>query len=68
LVIYFELLAGRTPFLSTRPTDVKKDNHWLVPVYLFRDVEAVRPGDRLTVSYDYRLGTGQSFCAVRKRS
>jgi len=68
LVIYFELLAGRTPFLSTRPADVKKDNHWLVPLYLFKDVDAVRSGDRLTVSYNYRLGTGQSFCAVRKGS
>jgi hypothetical protein len=54
LVILFELMAGRTPFLSTRPADVKKANHWLAPLYLFNDVETVR--------------SGQSFCAVRKQS
>lgn len=68
LVVYFELLAGRTPFLSTRPADVKKDNHWLTPLYLFEDVETVRSGDPITVSYEYRLGTGQSYCVVRKRT
>jgi SAM-dependent methyltransferase len=68
LVIFFELMAGRTPFLSTRPAAVRKDNHWLAPLYLFNDVQTVRSGDVLSVSYEYRLGTGQSFCAVHKQS
>jgi SAM-dependent methyltransferase len=66
LVVYFELMAGPTPFLSTRPTGVKKDNHWLSPLYLFDDALAVKRGDALAVSYEYRLGTAQSFCAVRR--
>ena len=68
LIVYFELMDGRTPFLSTRPIEVKKDNHWLSPLYLFKEVEAVKSGDPLTVSYRYRLGTGRSYCTVRKHT
>jgi SAM-dependent methyltransferase len=66
-VIYFELVAGATPFLSTDPANVKKDNHWLSPLYLFDRVESVEPGQRVTLSYRYQLGTGRSFCGVRIR-
>jgi SAM-dependent methyltransferase len=67
VVVYFELMAGREPFLSTRPATVKKDNHWLSPLYIFDEAETVRPGEPLTISYEYELGTGQSVCAVRRR-
>ena len=64
VVVFFELMAGQRPFLSTRPATVKKDNHWLSPLYIFDEAETVRPGEPLTVSYEYQLRTGQSFCAV----
>jgi hypothetical protein len=67
VVVSFELMAGRRPFLSTYPAAVKKDNHWLSPLYFFDEAETVRPGEPLTVSYEYELRTGQSFCAVGRR-
>jgi len=67
VVVYFELMAGRRPFLSTRPATVKKDNHWLSPLYIFADPETVQPGEPLTVSFEYELRTGESFCAVGRR-
>jgi SAM-dependent methyltransferase len=67
VVVYFELMAGQRPFLSTRPATVKKDNHWLSPLYIFDEAETVRPGEPLTVSFEYELRTGQSFCAVGRR-
>jgi len=65
-VVYFELLANGMPFLSTHPAEVKEDNHWLSPLYLFDHVEAVESGEAITVSYRYQLGRGQSYCVVHK--
>ena len=67
LVVYFELMAGRRSFLSTCPAAVKKSNHWLSPLYLFNDAETVKAGQPLTVTYEYEVGTGRSFCQVSRR-
>ena len=64
-VVYFELIDEGTPFLSTHPAEVKKDNHWLSPLYLFDRAEEVKSGDAIALSYQYQLGTGQSYCVVR---
>ena len=45
---------------------MKKDNHWLSPLYLFDHVEKVESGDAIAFSYRYQLGTGESYCVVRK--
>jgi hypothetical protein len=67
VVVFFELMAGQRPFPSTRPATVKKDHHRLSPLYIFDEAETVRPGEPLTVSYEYQLRTRQSFCAVGRR-
>jgi hypothetical protein len=65
LVMYFELQAGSTSFLSTHPTMVDDRNHWLSPVRVFTEPIALQSGDQFKVTYWYRPLLFMSGCTVR---
>ena len=67
LIVFFELMAGPSTFLSTHPALVDEDNHWLSPLYVFIDPLSLRAGDQFEVIYQYRFASGISRCKVRQR-
>ena len=65
IIIYFELQANSTTFLSTRPFLVDAGNHWFSPVRVLSNPIPVQIGDQLQVAYRYRPWSGVSECKVR---
>jgi hypothetical protein len=66
LVEYFGLELGPTARFSTYPTQVDEANHWDSPVWIFSDPFSVEPGDKFTVTYQYRKTEDRTKVSVSR--
>ena len=67
LLVYFELDLGPTATLGVGPDDVDAGSHWRYPVWLVAPALTVAPGDRFTVSYQYRSRDGSQTIDLQRR-
>lgn len=49
-LIFFELSLGPTASLTTDPRRVRRDNHWLSPLWRLADPFFLRPGERVSLT------------------
>jgi hypothetical protein len=60
VLVYFEIELGPTTWLSTHPVQATKDCSWSSPVRILTEPLNLQTGDRLAVTYQYRI-TGDQF-------
>lgn len=66
VLIYFELQLGPTTRLSTHPRHATDSNHWRAPVWRLADPLAVRTGERLSLTYTYRVAGKETGVSVSR--
>ena len=66
IAVYFELelIEKGNRKLSSHPAVVGRDSNWLNPVWLLREPISIRAGQRLRVSYEYRVASNETTCRI----
>jgi len=57
LLVYFDLDVGPGQRLSTSPSEADETSNWWVKTWMYGGGVDVKPGDKLKVSYKYRVDT-----------
>ncbi len=65
VLVYFELELGGHGMLSSHPARADAANHWASLVWVPSQSLAVRPGDRFSISYRYRVPGAEDRLLIR---